>query len=135
MNVELRNIEGRPAPANYHHVSIAEGQRVIYMAGQVGSDETGQVVEGGLAAQAEQAGRNVARALAAAGATPANLVKLTIYVVGWDQSMLPELGSGLYAAAGDDPWPQVPITLIGVASLFEPDMLIEIEGVAVVDAA
>jgi len=134
MTIELRNIEGRPAPPNYHHVSIAAGDRLIHIAGQVGTDDSGQVVDGGLAAQAERAALNVASALEAAGASPSDLVKLTIYVVGWDQSMLPELGQGLYAAAGDNPWPQVPITLIGVASLFEPGMLIEIEGVAVASA-
>lgn len=131
MPADLRNLEGYPEPPNYHHVSIASGDRVIHLAGQVGSDEAGQVVAGGLAAQAERAALRVKLALEAAGATPDDLVKLTIYVVHWDQSMLPDLGQGLYAAIGDEPWPQVPITLIGVASLFEPGLLIEIEGVAV----
>jgi enamine deaminase RidA (YjgF/YER057c/UK114 family) len=132
MTIELRNIESLPDPQTYHHVSIARGDRVVHMAGQVGTDESGKLAEGGLAGQAERAARNVAAGLAAAGASPADLAKLTIYVVGWEPSMLPELGQGLYAAVDDEPWPRVPITLIGVASLFEPDYLIEIEAVAVV---
>ncbi|HEX8647489.1 MAG TPA: RidA family protein [Thermoleophilaceae bacterium] len=131
MHIELRNIEGMSAPSTYHHVSIARGRRLIHMAGQVGTGDDGALADG-LAAQAEQAMRNVERALRAAGATPNDLAKLTVYVVDWDQSKLQELGAGLFAAA-EEPWPQVPITLIGVAALFEPGMLIEIEGVAVAD--
>jgi enamine deaminase RidA (YjgF/YER057c/UK114 family) len=131
MTIELRNIQSLPDPQTHHHVSIARGDRMIHMSGMVGYDESGKAADG-LAAQAERAARNVAAGLATAGATPDDLVKLTIYVVGWDQSMLPELGQGLYAAVDDEPWPRVPITLIGVASLFEPELLIEIEATAVV---
>ena len=102
MTIELRNIESLPDPQTHHHVSIARGDRMIHMAGQVGTDESGQAADG-LAAQAERAARNVAAGLATAGATP-----------------------------DDESWPRVPITLIGVASLFEPELLIEIEATAVV---
>jgi enamine deaminase RidA (YjgF/YER057c/UK114 family) len=131
MTALLANIEGREAPPYYSHASVATGDRIIHMAGQVGSDETGRVVDGGLAAQAERAMLNLGLALDAAGASEDDLVKLTIYVVGWEPAKLGELGAGLFAAAEARPRPAVPITLLGVASLFEPDMLIEIEGVAV----
>ena len=131
MTVELRNLSGRPEPQGFTHVSIASGDRLVHMAGQVGTDESGQVVDGGLAAQAERALLNVGLALEEAGATEEDLVKLTVYVVGWDQSKLEDLGRGLLAARGARPGPLVPMTLIGVQSLFEPEMLIEIEGVAV----
>jgi hypothetical protein len=60
-------------------------------------------------------------------------VKLTVYVVDWDPSKFPELGQGLMSARATRPFESVPTTVIGVQSLFEPAMLIEIEGVAVCD--
>jgi enamine deaminase RidA (YjgF/YER057c/UK114 family) len=131
MSVEYLNTPGVPEPQGFTHVSVASGDRAIHIAGQVGQDENGEVVEGGLAAQAERALLNLGRALEAAGASENDLVKLTIYVVGWEPSMFEELVSGLGAAQAQRPGPEVPVTLIGVHSLFQPDMLIEIEGVAI----
>jgi enamine deaminase RidA (YjgF/YER057c/UK114 family) len=132
MSIEYLNTPGVPEPQGFTHVSVASGDRVIHIAGQVGQDENGDVVEGGLAAQAERALLNLGRALEAAGASENDLVKITIYVVGWEPSMFEELVSGLGAAQAQRPGPEVPVTLIGVHSLFQPGMLIEIEGVAIV---
>ena len=98
------------------------------MAGQVGSDAEGKLVEGGLAAQAERALLNVGLLLDAA---EAELVKLTIYVVDYRPEKFQELGAGLMAARAQREFPQVPVTLLGVQALFEPEQLVEIEGVAV----
>ena len=132
MSIEYLNTPGVPEPQGFTHVSVASGDRVIHIAGQVGQDENGDLVEGGLAAQAERALLNLGRALDAAGASENDLVKITIYVVGWEPSMFEELVSGLGAAQAQRPGPEVPVTLIGVHSLFQPGMLIEIEGVAIV---
>jgi enamine deaminase RidA (YjgF/YER057c/UK114 family) len=131
MSVEYLNTPGVPEPQGFTHISVASGDRVIHLAGQVGQDENGNFVEGGLAAQAERALLNLGRALEAAGASENDLVKLTVYVVRWEPSMFEELVSGLGAAQAQRPGPEVPVTLIGVHSLFQPDMLIEIEGVAI----
>ena len=132
MPVELRNIPGVPAPQGFSHSAIATGQRLIAVAGQVGTDDDGQVVPGGLAAQTERAMLNVGRVLETAGASEADLLKLTIYVVGWEPSMFEAFGAGMFAARATRPAPDVPVTLIGVASLFTPEHLIEIEALAVV---
>jgi enamine deaminase RidA (YjgF/YER057c/UK114 family) len=131
MTIEYLNTPGVPEPQGFTHVSIAGGDRMIHIAGQVGQDENGDIVEGGLAAQAERALLNLGRALDAAGASESDLVKITIYVVGWEPSMFEQLVAGLGAAQAQRPSPEVPVTLIGVHSLFRPDMLVEIEGVAV----
>lgn len=132
MPVELRNISGLPTPEGYSHISIASGQRLIHMAGQVGRDENGAIV-GGLAAQTERALLNIGLALDEAGAGESDLVKLTIYIVDWEPVLFNELGAGILAAQESRPLPDVPMTLIGVKSLFQPEMLIEIEGMAVCD--
>jgi enamine deaminase RidA (YjgF/YER057c/UK114 family) len=128
---ELRNVPGRPVPQGYQHVSIAPPGRLVHIAGQTGTDDDGTVLDG-LEAQAERALLNVGRALEAAGASEQDLVKVTIYVVGWEPSMYPALIGGLMAAGAQRPSPEVPVTLLGVASLFEPGMLVEVEAVAVI---
>jgi enamine deaminase RidA (YjgF/YER057c/UK114 family) len=132
MSIEYLNTPGVPEPQGFTHISIASGfERMIHVAGQVGQDENGDMVPGGLAAQAERALLNLGSALQAAGASESDLVKITVYVAGWEPSMFEELVSGLGAAQAQRPGPQVPVTLVGVHSLFQPDMLVEIEGVAI----
>jgi 2-iminobutanoate/2-iminopropanoate deaminase len=54
---------------------------LLFVSGQLGIDvRTGEVVEGGAAAQAEQALRNVAAIISAAGATPGDIVKVSVYL-------------------------------------------------------
>jgi enamine deaminase RidA (YjgF/YER057c/UK114 family) len=132
MTIELRNVSGRPEPAHYSQLSIASGDRLVHVAGQTGTDEAGRVVDGGLRAQAERALLNVALALDEAGASDRDIAKLTIYVVDWEPAKFEQLGAGLVAAQQQRGWTAAPpVTLIGVTSLFEPDMLVEIEAVAV----
>ncbi len=129
--IELRNIPGIPEPQGFSHASIAPSGRIVHLAGQIGTDATGALVEGGLAEQTEQALRNVVAALAAADATPADLAKVTMYVTGWTEARQRELFAGIVAAAQANPLPLVPITLIGCEALFLDAALIEIEATAV----
>lgn len=126
MAIELTNIPGREAPTGYSEASIATGTRIIHVAGQVGSGDD-------LAAQAESAVRNVAAALEAAGATGADVAKITIHVADWEPSKYAELGAGLSIAYAELGWPPVPVTLLGAGALFSPSHLVEIEAVAVCD--
>jgi enamine deaminase RidA (YjgF/YER057c/UK114 family) len=130
MTVELRNVPGQSEPAGFSHISIAPPGRIVHLAGQPGVNPDGTFPEG-LAAQTERAALNFVDALEAAGATPDDLVKLTILVVGWNESMTGELFEGVIAAAAVKPLPPVPTTMHGVQALFEDAMLVEIEGVAV----
>lgn len=133
MPIELLNPDGLPKPDVYAQVAVATGSRSVYIAGQVARTADGEPVgPGDLAAQTEQAFLNVATAVEAAGGTFADIAKLTVYVVDWSPEKMADLGAGALRAAeaaGVDP--VRPITLIGVAALGEPDMLIEIEAVAV----
>ena len=134
MSITLHNITGAPAPQNYSHATSARGDTIVHISGQVGTDENGEVVAGGLAAQAERAMLNVALALEAAGAGVEDIAKTTLYVVDWDPSMFEEFARGAEAARQQYPFPNAALTLIGVKSLFTPEMLIEIEAVAVVES-
>lgn len=135
MTVELLNPDGLPKPDAYRQVAVASGSKLVFLAGQVARDADGAPVGAGdLAAQVEQAFRNVDIAVRAAGATFADVAKLTVYVVDWTPDKMSSLGEGAARAAGAlgiDP--VRPITLIGVAALAEPDLLVEIEAIAVID--
>ena len=132
MTTELRNSEKLPPPAGYSHASIAPAGRIVHLAGQIGTDAAGNHPDG-LAAQTEQAMLNMVDALTGASdATVEDLAKITVYVVAWRESMAPALFEGIGRAATVNPVPLVPITLVGVESLFLDDSLIEIEAVAII---
>jgi enamine deaminase RidA (YjgF/YER057c/UK114 family) len=133
--VELVNPDGLPKPEMYRQLSIATGSKLVFMAGQVARDADGNPVGAGdLAAQVEQAYLNIGTGLTAIGGSFDNVAKLTAYVVDWSPDKMALLGEGVTRAAaklGIDPIK--PITLLGVAALGEPDMLVEVEATAVLD--
>jgi enamine deaminase RidA (YjgF/YER057c/UK114 family) len=135
MTVTLINPDGLPKPDVYRQLSIATGSRLVFLAGQVARDAEGRPVGGGdLAAQVEQAYLNIGTALAEVGGSFDDVAKLTVYVVDWTPDKMPLLGGGVSRAAaklGVDP--VKPITLLGVAALGEPDLLVEVEATAVLD--
>ncbi|NAZ88477.1 RidA family protein [Kineococcus indalonis] len=135
MAVQLIDPPDLPVPELYHQVAVGTGTRTVHTAGQVARDATGAPVgPGDLAAQAEQVYLNVAAALAAAGAGFDDVVKLTAYLVDWRPERAGALVEGVQRAAerlGTDL--RRPISLIGVVALGEPDLLIEVEAVAVLD--
>lgn len=125
--------EGLLHNAWFSQVVSAWGSRTIYTAGQVAIDEGGSLVGAGdLAEQTAQAMRNVGLALAAAGASFADIVKITTYVVNYrpeHRSIIGKARAPFFA--GGKPPPAS--TLVGVAALALPEWLVEIEAIAVVD--
>jgi enamine deaminase RidA (YjgF/YER057c/UK114 family) len=117
-------------PTGYTHVVIAPDGRTVYIAGQVAFDSTGAVVgEGDFTAQAEQVYRNLERALQSVGGTMADLVKTTTFIT--DIKNLPSLREVRSRRLSKAQPPAN--TLLQVSSLARPDLLIEIEAVAVLN--
>jgi enamine deaminase RidA (YjgF/YER057c/UK114 family) len=111
---------------------LQSGGRLLHIAGQTAWNTERQLVGGNdVAAQARQTLANLKAALAAVGATPANVVRLRTYVVKPDDQtlgkVLPEI-EAFYAGA-----PPAPNTFLGIVSLAMPDFLIEIEATAAID--
>ncbi len=133
MPVELLNPDGLPKPEVYRQVAVASGSRLVFLAGQVARNREGEPVGAGdLAAQTEQAYLNVATALAAVGGSFDDIAKLTVYIVDWSGEKLAALGEGVARAAAQlDADLTKPVTLIPVAALGEPDLLIEVDATAV----
>jgi enamine deaminase RidA (YjgF/YER057c/UK114 family) len=131
MTLEGINPEDLAPAEDYTHVVIATGSRLVFVAGQVAEDRHGELVgPGDLEAQARQAFANVGRALAAAGARPEEVAKITIFVVGPPEQFLPAIRAGRAAVFGDH---KPADCLIGVEALAHPGCLIEVDAVAVVD--
>ncbi|MEZ5249138.1 MAG: RidA family protein [Ilumatobacteraceae bacterium] len=95
MSVEVINPDGLSKPDMYRQVSVAVGTRHVFIAGQVARDADGRPVGGDdLAAQTEQAFRNVAIAIESVGGSFDDIAKLTVYVVDWSPEKMAALGEG-----------------------------------------
>jgi enamine deaminase RidA (YjgF/YER057c/UK114 family) len=118
------------APGNgYSHAVIASG-RVVAIAGQVAMDEHGQLVgDDDPWVQTERVFENLRLALAAAGATFADVIKFGVFAT--DISILPVVRKvrDRYVDTSNPP----ASTAVQVAALFRPGYLLEIEALAVVD--
>ena len=126
------NPKGLSTPTGYTHVVTSTGGKTIYIAGQVALDADGKLVGAGdLRAQAVQIFENLKVALAAAGATFDDVVKMTTYVVNHEEAYRPILREvrEQYARADRPP----ANTLVGVQSLAMRMFLLEVEAIAVVD--
>ncbi|GAB3659231.1 RidA family protein [Glycomyces tarimensis] len=118
-----------PAPFGYSHtVTVPAGSELVLIAGQYGSGPDGAVVSADFSEQVQQTFRNIGVALAAHGLDLGHVVQLRTYVVDHDVSKLGPIAGAVHEGWGKQPPTQ---TLIGVASLAAPDVLFEVEAVAV----
>jgi enamine deaminase RidA (YjgF/YER057c/UK114 family) len=110
------------------------GSRFVAIAGQVGRDLDGTWAEG-LGGQFAKALSKLSIALASAGASAADVLKMTVYVVGWREEMGGALLEGAlsFADAGGLIDPPAAWTLVGVQSLYEDRCLVEVEALALLD--
>jgi len=121
-----RALEGRVL---YTHVVVAETQALIFISGQLARDTSGNIVgPRDMRAQLRQVGENMRLALEAAGATLDDLVKTTTFVTDIDEFFRhvdvrhDYLGVALPAS-----------TTVEVRRLAHPDLMVEIEAIAVKD--
>lgn len=112
----------------YHVLAVGGGQKTIYISGQVPRDVDGKVVgKGDMAAQIEKVGENIKLCLEAAGASLADLVRITSFTTDIDEFFRQVkmrnryFGEALPAS-----------TVVEVRRLGHPDWMIEIEATAVV---
>jgi enamine deaminase RidA (YjgF/YER057c/UK114 family) len=114
----------------YRHALIAPaGSDLLFISGQVGIGPDGKVAPG-LAAQTEQVFRNIEAILRANGLSLENIVKMNAYLVAGQS--LAEMRAARMKAMGDL---KPCSTLVFVSALAIPELLIEIEAVAIASAA
>ncbi len=122
--------EGWPRPAGYANGVVAEG-RLVFVAGQIGWDETQTFRSDDFVEQLRQALSNTLAVLAEAGAGPEQVVRMTWYVTDKEEyrARAREVGAAYRALMGKH-FPAM--TLVEVSALLEDRAKIEIETTAVI---
>lgn len=121
--------DGVAPGTGYTHVVTGSG-RLVAVSGQVALDEDGEVVGVGDAeAQARQVFENLQRCLTAAGVTFNDVIKLNYYVT--DIAHLPAVRAVRNEYLDVDRPPAS--TAVQVAALFRPELLLEVEALALAD--
>lgn len=118
------NPDELPPPRGFSHAILAGN--TVYLAGQIGEGET-------ISEQFDAAAANLIVALAAAGGDAADLVSLQVFVtdVAAYKAALGELGRVWRRHFGTH-YPAM--GLFGVTELFEPEAMVELMGIAVLQA-
>jgi enamine deaminase RidA (YjgF/YER057c/UK114 family) len=123
--LEVRRVDGVPV---YSHAVSVEGRRQIFVAGQLGRDAAGRVVgKGDMRRQFEQVHENLKVALAATGATLADVVQTVTYTTDIEALFAcVDVRMQYYGA-------NLPTsTTVEVRRLAHPDLLVEVSAIAVV---
>jgi 2-iminobutanoate/2-iminopropanoate deaminase len=115
-------------PAGYSQVVEVRGGRTLYISGQVALDASGNLVgSGDFAAQVKQVFANLTARLDEADASFNDVVKLNFYLLDASKLQLVRAIRDTYVNRDHPP----ASTLVGVKELFRPDLLIEIDAIAV----
>lgn len=133
MTVQLSHPDGLLRQDDYAPLALAQGSRLLLLAGQLAVNPAGEPTAADLAGQVHHAMRNVATGVRAAGGDVGDIARLTFYVVGWAADKPRALFEGLSRAQETDGFgsPLPPLTVIGVQALWVPELLVEIEATAV----
>ena len=131
MALQRVNPPSLAAPSGFSHAVVADGGRVVFLAGQVALAADGTITGGTVTEQFERALANLLEALRAAGGGPEHLASLTVYAVdlGDYREHGREIGAVWRRLAGRE-YPAM--AAIGVSRLWEPAALVEIQGHAVI---
>lgn len=117
-------------PDPYEPFLLSQGIKAdswLFISGQAGAGENGQIVPGGFLAQGRQAFANLHRALAAGGASLKDVVKVTIFVTDMGHfDDVVTLRREFFVA----PYPAD--TIAEISALYTPEAMIEIEAIALV---
>lgn len=118
-----------PRPRGFSHGVSAQGT-VVFVAGQIGTDQESDVISDGFAGQAEQALRNVVTILREAGAGPEQITEMTWYVT--DLAAYRDAGREIGTAWRELLGRNFPaMTLVQVSGLLDARAMVEISATAV----
>jgi enamine deaminase RidA (YjgF/YER057c/UK114 family) len=129
VNLDRVNPPELARPSGFSHVVVAPAGRTAHLAGQTAQDATGQIIDGDIVEQFEQALGNLLTALAAAGGEPDHLTSVTVYIVDMAayRERARDIGEVWKRLVGRD-YPAM--AGIGVARLWDDAALVELQGSA-----
>ena len=124
------NPDGLFKPGTFSQIAIVKGGELAFISGQTARDEKSRIVGvGDVRKQTEQALENLRIAVESIGGSIADIAKITTYVVNLqpdDRIWIGEIVKQHFPAPPAH-------TLIGISALAAPELLVEIEAVAVLD--
>jgi enamine deaminase RidA (YjgF/YER057c/UK114 family) len=123
--IERINPDGLSKPTTYSHV-VKVG-KLLFIAGQVGSDAGGKLAGPTMKEQFEQVLKNLQTALASQGAGYQHLAKITIFVTSVEEFRAKEVVDLRAKYFGDN---RPASTLVQVAQLATPALKVEVEAIA-----
>lgn len=125
------NPAGLAPPRGYSHGILGEG-RILCVAGQIGWNQSGELVSERFVDQFDQALANILEVVIEAGGTAQSIARFTIYVADTQEylEVTPELGRRYRARMGSH-YPAM--TLVEVNRLLEPGARVEIEATAIIE--
>jgi enamine deaminase RidA (YjgF/YER057c/UK114 family) len=117
-------------PRGFSHAVTATGGRLVFLAGQTALDPAGRIAGDGIVEQFERALTNLLTALGAAGGTPDQLARVTIYATDPEayRDQASEIGAVWRRLVGTT-YPAM--ALIGIVRLWDREALVELDGIAV----
>ncbi|GBF04135.1 endoribonuclease L-PSP [Deinococcus aerius] len=128
LRVRFVNVPALGQAPGYSHLAEVRGGRTVYLSGQIAVDEQGRTVgEGDFLAQARKVFGNIGLALAEVGLTFDSVVKLTFFLT--DFAHLPQMRSVRDEFVNVQSPPAS--SAVQVAALVRPELLIEVEAIAV----
>lgn len=129
MTTERVNPPDLSPPTGFSHAVVATGSRAVFLAGQTALDGDGKVVGDTLPEQFTRALANLLTALRAAGGTPADLARVTVYAtdVAAYRAHARELGRVWRRLAGAH-YPAMAV--VEVARLWDEQAMVELDGFA-----
>ena len=122
------------SPSGWNNGMLARpGGRILFVAGQIATDDAGRIAARTLPEQFGAALANVAQVLEAAGGRPTDVGRMVVYVTDMTdyRRSLPEIGTRYRAIFGKH-FPAM--SLVAVSALVHPSALVEVEATAVVPA-
>ena len=127
--MKRRNLKNARAQARgYSQAVVTEGGRVVWLAGQVaGEDSSGRSLAADFDGQVREVFARLGRTLEEAGGRLSDMVTMTVFIT---DARLGDRFTQLRCEIFGDDFPAS--ALITVAGLARPEMLVEVQGIAVV---
>jgi enamine deaminase RidA (YjgF/YER057c/UK114 family) len=133
MEKDIINPSSLARPVGFSHGILTTGGRLLFLAGQTGSNAEGQIMApGDLVAQYEQTLRNLQTVVEAAGGKMQDITKLNIFIRDRDDYLVHLKPLGIvHRSFFGSYYPAM--ALFEVSRFFQDETLVEIEGFAVID--
>lgn len=129
-DIRFLNPDGLFKPSTFSQIAVTKGDKIVFISGQTARDPTSKIVAvGDVKGQAEKVFANLRTAMESVEGSMGDIAKITTFVVNLQPDDRVWIGEMVKKH-----FPKPPAhTLVGISALAAPELLIEIEAIAVID--